>query len=74
MNIKGNKNKITFEFPNEISVPENWFKTLLDISNQARKDQYKWNKSTKKFMPSSINKLIGYTSSVEIILKYNKSK
>ena len=55
-----------------LTIQRSWFETLAKLSKQANKDMEKWYDSERTLMPTSINKLIGYASSAEVLLKFKK--
>lgn len=55
----------------EISVPIEWFESLLQISKLVQKDQDEWYQSEKPLMPTSISRLIGFSASAESIIQNN---
>lgn len=62
------QSKETFE---EILVPVVWFKKLLEISEQAKKEADEYMKKSAR-VPIYIYELIGYVGSAEILIKYKK--
>jgi len=57
-----------------LTIQRSWFETLAKLSKQANKDMEKWYETERTLMPTSINKLIGYTSSAETFLKLFPNK
>ena len=57
-----------------LTIQRSWFETLAKLSKQANKDMEKWYESEKMFLPSSMNKLIGYASSAETFLELFPNK
>jgi len=57
------------------AVPKAWLETLLKLTEKAGQDVLDWDDDTsEEGLPSSIITLVGFTSSVDSILKYNEIK
>jgi hypothetical protein len=53
-------------------VPVSWLIQLYELSEKCKKDQDEWVETTKNLLPTSFSILIGFSSSAENLIKYNK--
>jgi len=67
-NIFQSKHLLKKFMKDTIEVPVKWLETLLRLSNQCNKDQEKWFEGENPLMPTSVSRLIGYSSSAKTII------
>ena len=51
-----------------MEIKKKWLKELSKLSDKAKEDTEKWVKTNNELLPSSVHRLIGYSSTAEDIL------